>query len=110
MVILDAFLLEIVALLAGKLVGFAAHFGALRLALMINQERLAVVRALAIRDGRRLHLEDAEVDPSWSFSRPSRPVILRTLMAPGSWPIPEQRIEIKTHLVNNVRNAGLCCQ
>jgi hypothetical protein len=25
-------------------------------------------------------------------------------------PIPEQRIEIKTHVVNNVRNASGCCQ
>src|SRR5436853_354039 len=48
MVILDAFLLEIVALLGGKLVGLTARLGSLGPALMINQERLAVVGALAI--------------------------------------------------------------
>jgi hypothetical protein len=105
-IILDAFLLEIVALLRGKLVGLAPRFDPLRPALMINEKRLAVVGALAIRAAGDLHLEHAEIDPELEFF----PAIEADDLPDfdGAWlmrPIPEERIEIETHVVNNVRNA-----
>jgi hypothetical protein len=91
MVILDAFLLEVVALLGGKLVGIAAHLGALGLALMINQERLAVVRPLAIGTAGDFHLENAEVDPELKFLAAIKPGNLPHLDGARLMrPIPEQ--------------------
>jgi len=69
-ILLDAFLLEVVAVLGGKLVAVAARLGPLGPALMVNQERLAVVRPLAIGTADDFHLEDAEVDPELEFLPP----------------------------------------
>jgi hypothetical protein len=103
-IILDAFLLEIVALLGGKLVTFAARLGSLSAALVIHQEGLAIVRPLAIRTPGDFHLEDTEVDPKLQFFPPVETDDLAHLDgARFMRPIPEQRIEIKTHVVNNVR-------
>ena len=111
MVILDTFLLKIIALLGGKLVGLAARFGPLRPALMVGQKRLAVVRPLAIGTTGDFHLENAEIDPELQFFPPVEADDLAHLDgARFMRPVPEQRIEIKTHVVNNVRNASGCCQ
>ena len=66
-VILDAFLLQLAALLGGELVGVAPRFGAGGAALMILQERLAIVRTLAIGTAGHFHLEEAEIDPELQF-------------------------------------------
>jgi hypothetical protein len=78
---------------------------------MINQERLAVMRALAIGAAGGFHLEDAEVDPELEFLAAIEARDLAHLDgARFMRPIPEQRIKIKTHLVNNVRNGACACQ
>jgi hypothetical protein len=111
MIILDPLLLEVVALLGAELVGLAARLGALGPALMVNQERLAVVRALAIGTAGDLHLEHAEVDPELEFFPPVQADDFAHLDGAGLVrPILEQRIEIKTHDVNNVRNDAPGCQ
>ena len=78
---------------------------------MINEERLAVVRALAIGAAGDFHLENAEIDPELQFLAPVEADNLAHLDGAGFMrPILEQRIEIKTHYVNNVRNYALACQ
>src|SRR5688572_30915254 len=78
---------------------------------MVNQERLAIVRALPIGPARYLHLENAEVDPELQFLPPVQPDNLAHFDRPSFMrPILEQRIEIKTHDVNNVRNSASLCQ
>src|SRR5688572_22071325 len=75
---------------------------------MVNQERLAIVRTLPIRPAGYLHLENAEVDPELQFLPPVQPDNLAHFdRASFVRPILEQRIEIKTHYVNNVRNSLL---
>ena len=98
-------------MLGGKFVGLAARLGPLGPALMINQERLAIVRPLAVGTPGEFHLENAEVDPELQFFPPVEADDLAHLDgARFMRPVPEQRIEIKTHVVNNVRNARGCCQ
>ena len=66
-VILDAFLLQLAALLGGEFVFFAAFGGPDGAALVINELGLAIVRTLAIGPAFHLHLEEAEVDPKLQF-------------------------------------------
>jgi hypothetical protein len=107
MIVLDAFLLKVVALLGGKLVSLAPRFGPLGPALVINQERLAVMRPLAIGTTGDFHLKHAKVDPKLQFLPPVEADDLADFDgARFMRPIPEQRIEIKTHVVNNVRTCG----
>jgi hypothetical protein len=62
------------------------------------------VGALAIGTTGDFHLEDAEVDPELQFFPPVEADDLAHLDgARFMRPVPEQRIEIKTHVVNNVR-------
>ena len=66
-VILDAFLLQLVALLTTELVIFAAGFRALGPALMIGEERFAVMRTLSVGAAGHFHLENAEIDAELQF-------------------------------------------
>ena len=66
-VILDAFLLQLAALLGRELVVFAAFFGTLRRGADDRRGGLAIVRPLAIGPAVHLHLEQAEVDPELQF-------------------------------------------
>ena len=70
MIILNAFLLKLCALLGRKLVGFAFLSGARRPFLMIFQKRLAIVRTLAIRPAGHFHLQHAEIDSQLQFLAP----------------------------------------
>src|SRR5262249_49136375 len=63
MVILDTLLLELGALFGSQLVRFAFRFGAAGSSLMIFQERLSVVRPLAIGTAGDFHLQQAKIDP-----------------------------------------------
>ena len=111
MIVLNAFLLELVALLGRKLVVLPARFGPLGAALMINEQRLAVVRPLAIGPAGHFHLQNAEVDPELQFFVAVQADNLAHFDRAGFMrPIFEERIEIKTHYVINVRNHPSLCQ
>ena len=73
MIILDAFLLQFAALLRGEFVLIAALFGPRRPALMIDEERLAIVRAFAVRTAFHLHLQEAKVDPELQLGTAIQP-------------------------------------
>ena len=66
-VILNPFLLQLAALLGRELVFFASFRRANGAALMIDQVRLAVVRALPVGPAFHFHLEQAEIDPELEF-------------------------------------------
>jgi hypothetical protein len=69
------------------------------------------MRPLAIGPAGHFHLEDAQVDPELQFLAPVQPDNLAHFYRTSFMrPILEQRIEIKTHDVNNVRNSRVLCQ
>ncbi len=102
-IILDALLLQFVALLGRQFVVIPARFRPLGAALMINEQRLAVVRPLSVRPAGHLHLENPEVDPELQFfvavEADDFPHFDRTGFM---GPIFEERIEVKTHYAINV--------
>ena len=67
MIILDAFLLELRALLRCKLVSLAFLLDASGPLLMIFQKRFAIVRTPAIRSPVQFHLQHAEIDSQLQF-------------------------------------------
>ncbi len=99
MIILDAFLLKLGALFGGELVSFAAAFGARGTTLMISEERFAIVRPHVHRAGRSFPSGARRDRCAAAVSRrPSRPRILRTLIAPGSRAANlSERVQIKAH-------------
>jgi integrase/recombinase XerD len=102
-IILNAFLLEFVALLGVKLVALPAPFRALGAALMISEQRLAVMWPLSIRPAGHFHLENTEVDPELQFLVPVQADDFTHFdRAAFMGPIFQERIEIKTHYVINV--------
>src|SRR5207248_11619363 len=110
-IILDAFLLQLIALLGVELIGLAPGGRAFGPALVINEERLAVMRALAIGPAGQFHLENAEIDAELQFLETVEADNFAHLDRTGFVrPILEQRIKIKTHYVNNVRNDARACQ
>ena len=66
-IILDAFLLQLRALLGGKLVSLAFLFSPRRALAMILQERFAIVRTPAIGSSGDFHLQHAEVHAQLQF-------------------------------------------
>ena len=72
---------------------------------MVNEQGLAIVRALAVRPAGDLHLENTKINPKLQFLTPIQADNLAHLdRTRFVRPILEQRIKIKTHDVNNVRN------
>jgi hypothetical protein len=66
-IILDAFLLKLRALLWCQLVRLAFALGSCRPLLMIFQERFAIVGTSAIRAAEHLHLQHAKIDSQLQF-------------------------------------------
>jgi hypothetical protein len=67
MIILDAFLLQLRALLGSKLVSLAFLFGPGSAFAMVLQEGFAIVRTPAIGASGDFHLQDAEIDAQLQF-------------------------------------------
>ena len=110
-IILNAFLLELVALLGRELVALPARFGPFGAALVINEQRLAVVWPLPIGPAGHFHLKNAEVDAELQFLAAIESDNFAHFDCAGFMrPIFQERIEIKTHYANNVRNSGSLCQ
>jgi hypothetical protein len=67
MIILDAFLLQLRALLRSKLVSLAFLFGPCRAFPVVLQERFTIMRTPAIRSSVDFHLQHAEIHAQLQF-------------------------------------------
>src|SRR6266581_5059675 len=100
MIILDALLLKLRALLRCKLASLAFLSGAGRPFLIIFQERFAIVRTPAIWPPRHLHLQHAEIDSELQFLAAVEPGDLAHFdTAALMWPIFQDGVEIQTHRI-----------
>ena len=98
MIILDAFLLQLSALFRGQLVILSLFLNPCRAQLMINEQRLATMRSLAIGPASRLHLQNAEIDSQLQFLTSIEPQNLAHLdRASLMRPILQNRVQIQAH-------------
>src|SRR5436190_9005124 len=111
MIILYAFLLELIALLGRKLVTLPPRFGPLGATLVIHEQRFAVVWSLPIGPTAHFHLKNAEVYSKLQFFVAIQSDNFADFdCAYFMRPIFQERIEIETHYTNNVPNSGSLCQ
>jgi hypothetical protein len=98
MIVLDAFLLKLRALLSCELVSLAFLLGAGCPFLMIFQERFAIVRTPAIWPPGQFHLQHAEIDSQLQFLAAIQTSDLAHFNAAALvWPISQKGIEVQTH-------------
>ncbi len=98
MIVLDAFLLKLRALLSCELISLAFLLSAGCPFLVIFQKRFAIVRAPAIWPSGQFHLQYAEIDSQLQFLAAIQTSDLAHFNAATLvWPILQQRIEIQTH-------------
>src|SRR5262249_54979919 len=98
MIILDAFLLQLRALLRGKLVSLALLFGPHRALPVVIQQRFAIVRAPTIGSSGDFHLQDAEIDAQLQFFAAVEPGDLAHLNSAALvGPILQNGMEIQAH-------------
>jgi hypothetical protein len=64
---LNAFLLQLAALLGGEFVVFASLGGPDGAPLVIDEIRLAIVRPMTVGPAFHLHLQKSEIDPELQF-------------------------------------------
>ena len=104
MIVLDAFLLQLGALLRGEPIVFAALFRAQRALLVIGEKRLATVRTQPVRATGHLHLQNAKVDPQLQLLATIQAEYLAHLDgARFVRPILQDRVQVQTHLTKKHR-------
>jgi hypothetical protein len=110
-IILNAFLLELGALLWRQLVIFRLFLCAHGAALMISEERLAIVRPLSIGPAGHFHLQHAEIDPQLQFLPAIEPDDLAHLdRAVLVRPVLQDRVQIQTHRKSSIEHLPFLCQ
>src|SRR5262249_36344379 len=108
-VILNAFLLEFVALLGSEPVLLAALGGAQCATLMIHQVGLAIVGALPIWTAFELHLEQAQVNPELQFFPAIQTLHFTDLDRAGFVrPTLEKTVQVETHRRKQSSSRLLC--
>src|SRR5205085_1418889 len=102
MIILNAFLLQLRALLSRKLVSLAFLLDASGPLLMIFQKRFAIVGTAAIRPAAQFHLQHAEIDSQLQFFAAIEAGDLAHFDAAALVrPISQDAIEIQTHVAKH---------
>ena len=110
-IILNTFLLELGALLWRQLVVFRLFVRAHGAALMISEQRLAIVWPLSVWPAGHFHLQHAEIDPQLQFLPTIEPDDLAHLYrAVLVRPILQDRVQIQTHRKSSIEHLPFLCQ
>ena len=102
MVILNTFVLELVAVVRAQLVIVPARGRARGATLMVDEKGLAVVRARPVRAAGQLHLEHTEIDAELQFFAAIEAENLAHLdVAALVRPVFQERVEVEAHVAIN---------